>query len=209
VGLRRARPGEGPGAARQPDDRHGQAEADPRVIISTQAPNDDHPLSQLIDDGLGGEDPSDPRAPDGAPEDADPFALETLRVQPALGIFLDEGDLLKEASGPGACRRSSRPTETSGSTSGSTPRRRTGWRPRPVWRLGATPVDLERLGPALLRRPRPVRQARPDGAGAGVSRRRAGAGYDIVPFFWTPEGAMEGPAPAERTASDSGSPASI
>jgi phage terminase large subunit-like protein len=43
------------------------------VIISTQAAADDHPLSQLIDDGLAGLDPSTFVQLIAAPADADPF----------------------------------------------------------------------------------------------------------------------------------------
>jgi hypothetical protein len=49
------------------------------VIISTQAPDDDHPLSQIIDDGLRGTDPSILVHLTCAPVDADPFAEATLR----------------------------------------------------------------------------------------------------------------------------------
>jgi phage terminase large subunit-like protein len=67
------------------------------VIISTQAPSDEHPLSQLIDDGLSGADPSIVVHLLAAPEDADVFDPEVLRsVNPAVGHFLQEGDLLFE-----------------------------------------------------------------------------------------------------------------
>ena len=68
------------------------------VIISTQASTDLHPLSELIDDGMKGEDPSIVVHLVAAPMDADPFAHETIRsVNPALGLFLDEGDIFAEA----------------------------------------------------------------------------------------------------------------
>lgn len=67
------------------------------LIISTQAENDDHRLSQMIDDGLSGADPSIVVHLRAAPIDADPFSEETLRaVNPALGIFLNETDLLAD-----------------------------------------------------------------------------------------------------------------
>lgn len=68
------------------------------VIISTQARDDEHPLSQIIDDGLKGLDPSTYVQLTTAPMDADPFDVETIRsVNPALGKFLDEGTLVSEA----------------------------------------------------------------------------------------------------------------
>lgn len=67
------------------------------IIISTQAADDEHALSQIIDDGLSGADPSVLVHLTAAPDDADPFDPETLRaVNPAIGIFLDEADLLAE-----------------------------------------------------------------------------------------------------------------
>jgi phage terminase large subunit-like protein len=69
------------------------------VIISTQAATDDHPLSQLIDDGLAGLDPSTFVQLISAPADADPFD-ETIWPQcnPALGKFLDIGDFRQQAA---------------------------------------------------------------------------------------------------------------
>ena len=68
------------------------------MVISTQAADDDHPLSQMIDDGLTGVDASIVVHLRSAPIDADPFAPETIRaVNPAFGKFLDESDVLAEA----------------------------------------------------------------------------------------------------------------
>jgi phage terminase large subunit-like protein len=65
------------------------------VIISTQAPSDEHALSQIIDDGLSGADPSIVVHLLAAPDDADVFDPEVLRsVNPAIGKFLNEADLL-------------------------------------------------------------------------------------------------------------------
>ncbi len=69
------------------------------VIISTQAPKDDHPLSQLIDAGLNGGDPSTYVQLLCAPQDADIFAEETwLACNPALGRFLSLPEM-REAAG--------------------------------------------------------------------------------------------------------------
>lgn len=68
------------------------------MVISTQAANNDHPLSELIDDSISGADPSIVCHVLSAPDTADPFAPATLRAcNPALGIFLDEADLIAEA----------------------------------------------------------------------------------------------------------------
>src|SRR5580765_7895940 len=68
------------------------------VIISTQAADDDHALSQLIDDAQNNSDSSLVVHLLTAPADADPFDPKTIRaVNPAFGKFLDEGDVLNEA----------------------------------------------------------------------------------------------------------------
>lgn len=68
------------------------------VVISTQAADDDHALSQLIDDVKTGADKSMVVHLLTAPTDADPFDPDTIRsVNPAFGKFLDEADVLAEA----------------------------------------------------------------------------------------------------------------
>jgi phage terminase large subunit-like protein len=68
------------------------------IILSTQAADDEHPLSQLIDDGLAGTDPSIVVDLTAAPPDADVFDEKVIRkCNPALGIFLDEKIVFKEA----------------------------------------------------------------------------------------------------------------
>lgn len=68
------------------------------IILSTQAADDEHPLSQLIDDGLSGTDPAIIIDLTAAPPDADVFDPDVIRqCNPALGIFLDEKTILKEA----------------------------------------------------------------------------------------------------------------
>ncbi len=67
------------------------------LVISTQAESDDHRLSRMIDDGLTGADPSIVVHLIAAPADADPFDEAVLRsVNPALGTFLNERDLLAD-----------------------------------------------------------------------------------------------------------------
>ena len=68
------------------------------LIISTQASGDEHPLSEIIDDGLRGTDPTVLVRLIAAPIDADPFAPATIRaVNPAFGTFLDEAVVMSEA----------------------------------------------------------------------------------------------------------------
>jgi phage terminase large subunit-like protein len=69
------------------------------LVISTQAPEDDHPLSQLIDDGLSGADPSIVVQLIAADAEADIYDPAVIRsVNPAMGIFLDESVVMAEAS---------------------------------------------------------------------------------------------------------------
>ena len=68
------------------------------IILSTQAEDDEHPLSQLIDDGLAGNDPALVVDLTCAPPDADVFDQDVIRAaNPALGVFLDPETLFKEA----------------------------------------------------------------------------------------------------------------
>jgi len=68
------------------------------IILSTQAEDDEHPLSQLIDDGLSGNDPSLVIDLTAAPKDSDVFDRNVIRAcNPALDIFLDAETLFKEA----------------------------------------------------------------------------------------------------------------
>ena len=69
------------------------------IVLSTQAEDDEHPLSQLIDDGIAGTDPSIVVDLVAAAPEADVFDAEVIRAcNPALGIFLDTGTLMKEAA---------------------------------------------------------------------------------------------------------------
>jgi phage terminase large subunit-like protein len=68
------------------------------IIISTQAANDTHPLSQLIDDAALGEDPSVYLQLACAPADADIFDEATwFGCNEALGKFLDLGEFRAQA----------------------------------------------------------------------------------------------------------------
>jgi phage terminase large subunit-like protein len=68
------------------------------MVISTQAPRDDHPLSELIDDGLNRADPGVYVRLIAAPDDADPFDPEVIRAcNPAVGHFLQLDELLRQS----------------------------------------------------------------------------------------------------------------
>lgn len=69
------------------------------LIISTQAPDDEHPLSQLIDDGLSGADPSIFVQLICAPPEADPFKEATwLACNPALGKYVSLTEMREAAA---------------------------------------------------------------------------------------------------------------
>jgi phage terminase large subunit-like protein len=163
------------------------------IVISTQAPDDDHVLSQLIDDGLAKSDPSTVVHLTAAPEDADPFDEETVKAcNPAYGAFLDIDDLRKSMarakrmpSFEPAYRNLRLNQRVDAATEGRLCT-------APVWKLGATPVDLGRL------------RGRRCYGGLDLSGKhdltamvlvfpddQPEPSYDIVPFFWTPEGAMD------------------
>lgn len=64
------------------------------MVISTQAPNDQHALSELLDDS--GDDTYVQLIT--APMDADPFDLDVIRAcNPAFGHFLDESEVIKQS----------------------------------------------------------------------------------------------------------------
>ena len=76
----------------------GAQEGPLSVIISTQAPTDADLLSILIDDALAGHDPRTVVKLFTAPQDLDPFDVETLKLaNPAMGTFLNEVEVLAMA----------------------------------------------------------------------------------------------------------------
>ena len=69
------------------------------IVISTQASDDRHPFSQLIDDATKSEDPGIVVQVIAAGDDEDPFDDAVIRrVNPALGIYLNERDVLADAA---------------------------------------------------------------------------------------------------------------
>ncbi len=178
----------------------GKRERSLGIVISTQAPSDDHPLSQLIDDGLSGAEPTTHVQLLTADESLDPFALSTLRsVNPAMGIFLDEADVMTEANR--ARRLASfepayRNLRLNQRVDANQESRIV---PASVWRLGAMPIDEERL------------VGRPCYGALDLSAKHdltsltlafpddePEPSYDILQFFWTPLDQLENRRPAER-----------
>ncbi len=116
------------------------------LIISTQAPDDLHPLSQLIDDGLRGTDPSILVQLLAAPSDADPWAEETWRAcNPALGKYLSLKEMheaARRARRIPAFEPSFRNLRLNQRVDASAEDRIVTLQ---TWRMGNDPVDLERL----------------------------------------------------------------
>src|SRR5580700_3346304 len=76
------------------------AQADPlTIVISTQAPDDQGLLSILIDDALAGHDPTTVLRLNTAPDDADPFDEQTIRLaNPAYDVFMNTREVMSMAS---------------------------------------------------------------------------------------------------------------
>lgn len=166
------------------------------LVISTQAPDNDHPLSKLIDN------PNSFTYVDllAAPEEADPFDEATwLACNPALGKYLS----LKEMREAAERARQIPAFEPSFRNLRLNQRIDAREEERivtaAVWKLGALPVDREAL------------RGRPCYAALDLSGKHDLASltlvfpdddpepsFDILPFFWTPEGAMAARTQAEQ-----------
>lgn len=157
------------------------------IILSTQAEDDEHPLSQLIDDGLNEIDPSLVVDLTAAPKDADVFNQDVIRAcNPALGIFLDAKTLFTEAEQaqrmPSAetAFRNLRCNQRIGSAPDMlcTPA---------VWDLGKAPIDL-----SIFTDGRPVfagldLSARLDLTAMVLAAEDDQARIHLLPMAWTPE----------------------
>jgi phage terminase large subunit-like protein len=172
------------------------------IVISTQAASDDHPLSQLIDDAETnrGNDPSTVLCLLSAPVDADPFDDEVLRsVNPAWGKYLDLDDLQKSKE---RARRSPafdpayRNLRLNQRVDANTENRIV---TLGTWKQGAIAVDRARL------------KGKRCYAALDLSGKHdltalvlvfpsddAEPKYDILPFFWTPDGRMIDRKQSER-----------
>lgn len=170
------------------------------LIISTQAPDDDHPLSQLIDDGLAGVDPSVYVQLDAAPKEADAFDEATwFACNEALGIFVSLDDMRQSAERARripAFEASFRNLRLNQRIDASEESRIVS---AAIWKQGAVAVDPKRL------------LGRKCYGGLDLSGKddltalelvfpddEPEPGYDILSFFWTPLGALEARKPSER-----------
>jgi phage terminase large subunit-like protein len=170
------------------------------IIISTQAPNDTHPLSQLIDDALLGADPSTYVQLIAAPVDADPFDEKTwFACNPALGKFLSLPEMRQAAQRARripAFEPSFRNLRLNQRVDASEEARLV---TAPVWKVGNVPIDREAL------------RGRVCFAALDLSGKhdltalvlvfpddKAEPVYDILPIFWTPAGQLSTRTPVEQ-----------
>ena len=170
----------------------GKRKAALGMVISTQAPNDDHPLSLLIDDAKAGHDDTMVLELETAPPDADPFSPATIKAcNPAAGIFLDLNDIVKEAE---QARRVPlfearyRNLRLNQRIDGNADNRVI---TRPIWEACKADIELADL------------RGRRCFGGLDLSGKddltalvlafpddEPDIGYDLLAFFWTPEGQM-------------------
>lgn len=170
------------------------------IVISTQAADDVHPLSQLIDDALADADPTNYAHLIAADPEADPFDDDVLRsVNPAWGKFLDLDDLIKSrdrARRMPAFESAFRNLRLNQRVEASVEDRLC---TASVWKLGARSVDRAALkgrtcyGALDLSGKHDLTSLTlvfPDDDEL--------PNYDILPFFWTPAGQLEARRPQER-----------
>ena len=168
------------------------------IAISTQASDDRHSFSQLIDDAAKNKDPTIVCQVICAGDDEDPFDEAVIRrVNPALGIFLNEKEILAEAA---QARRSpafepkflnlrlNRRVDTRSEKRLLTPAQ---------WALGNAPVDeaalagKECIGGLDLSR-------KVDLTALVLAFETEGGVKQLVSRYWTPLGALDGRSQAER-----------
>ena len=165
------------------------------IILSTQADSDDHWFSKLIDAALVSDDPGTYLQLHAAPSDADPWADETIKMaNPAYGFFLDAEALHKSRD------RAKRMPSFEPSYRRLRLNQRADSNPEDrliqagIWKELGSPVDREKLrgrtcfGGLDLSGKHDLTAlvlVFPDDAGS----------FDVLPFFWTPEGQL-----AQRTA---------
>lgn len=168
------------------------------IVISTQAPSDDHPLSQLIDEGLSGSKTSIYVMLDAAPEDADPFDPAVWKAcNPALGHFLNKKEFqiaAERARLNSAHEASFRNLRLNQRIAPDVDRliAPSDWKA-----LAVPPFDLNKfvgrecIGALDLSKTTDLSSlvlVFPDKKG----------NYDIVPFFWTPQGQLQNRLAAEK-----------
>jgi len=170
------------------------------LIISTQAPDDTHPLSQLIDEGLRGDDPSLYVQLTAAPPDADPFAEATWKAcNPALGKFLSLDEMRTAADRARripAFEASFRNLRLNQRIDAAEDERLV---TQAVWKLGVMPVDRAALRGRVC-------YAALDLSGKhdltalvlAFPNDDPEPSFDLLPFFWTPQGSLTGRQQRER-----------
>ncbi len=170
------------------------------IVISTQAKDDHHPLSQLIDDAQRGGDPSVYVHLMAAPPDADPFSDETLRAcNPGWGKFLNVDELKRSrdrAQRLPAFEPAFRNLRLNQRVDAEADARIVN---AAVWALGNRPVEREAL------------RGRRCFVGLDLSGKHdlsaavlvfpsdePEPSYDVLTLAWTPEGQLAGRRPLER-----------
>jgi phage terminase large subunit-like protein len=170
------------------------------LIISTQAPVDDHPLSELIDDGLTSGDPRVVVQLTEAPKDADIFNLNVLKAcNPAWGKFLDLDDLMEKRDR--AMRMPSLVPAFRNLRGNQRVDARTEKRlvTNEVWQRGKGAVLRKKLKGATCYGGLDLSGKHDLTAFVLVFPDESDPpGYDILPFFWTPLGQLETRKPAEK-----------
>ena len=173
------------------------------IVISTQAADDDHPLSQLIDDAESGADPSIVVHLLSAPTDADPFAPEIIRaVNPAFGKFLDEADVLAEAERARRMPSFESAFRNLRLNQRIAPLARDQLLTPDVWALGDAPIDE-----AIFADGRPVYggidlSARIDLTALVLAAEDDGGNVHLLPRAWTPADTLAARVPRDRAPYD-------
>lgn len=169
------------------------------IVLSTQADSDEHFLSRMIDDAATGVDPSIYLQLHAAPPDADPFEDETIKAaNPAWGKFLDLEAVRKSRD------RARRMPSFEPSYRRLRLNQRADSNPESrliqvtEWKALAAPVDRAAL------------RGRPCFGGLDLSGKTDltafvlvfpgdNDDFDVLPFFWTPEGQLDKRPTSEAT----------
>lgn len=154
------------------------------IIVSTQAATDLDLLSVLIDDAKTGRDPTVKLSLYTAPEDADPYADESLKAaNPAFGDFLDADYCRKQAEK--ARRMPSFENSYRNLILNQRVNLHTPFVPRSVWEAcGSEPDEYAFQGRVFVAIDL---SARNDLTAIVSLAEGEGGGWDIRPEFWTPE----------------------
>ncbi|MEZ5782355.1 MAG: terminase TerL endonuclease subunit [Rhizobiaceae bacterium] len=174
------------------------------IVLSTQAESDDHPLSRLIDDAETGADQSVHLQIHRAPIDADPFSDQTLKAaNPAWGVFLDHDALVKSRN------RAMRIPAFEPAYRRLRLNQRIDSRSED--RLVTAAVWKQNVGDTAANDMRVALKGRAAFGGLDLAGKNdlcalvlvfpsddVPVRYDILPFFWTPQGQMDKRTPAEQ-----------